>query len=380
MPNNDEMQKIISEVESETVAEPETTSEAQTEETTEQPTQKEAVEAAVEQQLEESADTSEDASLETAESPGEIATAQESYAEADQALENSDLTDEQKEEARHEIAQKIYKAKIDGEEQEFDVSNPEDVEELLKGYQLAVGAGKRFEEAAALRKQAQQDTKMAQELLKLLKESPESVLMHPDIGYTEEQLQEFAEKVIAKKIEEEQLTPEQKKIKELEVQLEKERKEREQATKQEQELAIKEAQEYYENTFTEEINKVLPKYGLPKSPKTVSQMAQYLITAKEAGADLDFDRAARMVKRDLDLWNKEVYGSLDGEDLVKALNPQVLDKVRKTLLQKAKQQPKTTPAKTVDTASSAQTKARPESPKVPIKDFMDELKKEYGLD
>jgi len=380
------MNKIMAEVEAEASAETtEASIETKSEETPQaEATQAEATQAEeVEASAAEATDASEkeEASLETAATPGEVATAQESYAEADEALENSDLSDEQKKEARDQLAQRIYKAKIDGEEQEFDVSNPEDVEELLKGYQLAVGAGKRFEEAAALRKQAQQDTKMASELLKLLKENPESVLTHPDIGYTEEQLQEFAEKIIAKKIEEEQLTPEQKKIKDLETQLERERQEREQATKQEQDMAIKEAQEYYENTFTEEIGKVLPKYGLPQSPKTVSQMAQYLITAREAGADLDFDRAARMVKRDLDLWNKEVYGSLDGEQLVKTLNPQVLEKVRETLLKKAKSQPKTTPAKTVETPESSTGAPKREEPqKVPVKDFMDELKKQYGLE
>ena len=85
--------------------------------------------------------------------------------------------------------------------------------ELVRLAQLGIGANEKFEQAAKTRKQAE-------EVLEIIQKNPAEALTK--LGFD---VRKLAEEYLAEKIQEEMLTPEQKKVKEMEQQLKKDKKE-----------------------------------------------------------------------------------------------------------------------------------------------------------
>jgi hypothetical protein len=90
---------------------------------------------------------------------------------------------------------KMYKIIVDGQEEEVSEA------ELVKMAQMGKSGQKRMQEAAQIRKEAAQ-------LVKMLRDDPESVLADPAILGSNEKVLELAQKILARKIEDEQKSPE----------------------------------------------------------------------------------------------------------------------------------------------------------------------------
>lgn len=226
---------------------------------------------------------------------------------------------------------KKYKVKVDGEELEVDET------ELLRGYQTRRAADKRFQEAALTRRQAEQ-------ILGALKENPIHVLAHLGLN-----VDELAENYLYEKIQQEQLSPEERRLQEYEAQL-KRYQEQEQRQKQEQQQAyqaqlVSEARSYYAN----KVQQALTQAGLPDSDHNIQRVAYYLQQALNHEVDISPEEIANLLKQEaeqelnqyLTRLSPEQLAHILPEELRKALRQDDVNKV-KTLKRPNKNQPNPT--------------------------------------
>ena len=217
-------------------------------------------------------------------------------------------------------APKKYKVKIDG--QDLEVAE----DELLQGYQTNKAAQQRFNEAARMRKQAE-------EFVRIAKTDPKRLLSHPDIGVD---MLAFARDILAEQMEEEMLSPQEKELRNREKRLEEfERQQR----NQEEALRASEVEKYtkqYEEEYSNGIVEALQISGLPKSPKTVAAIAKKMKEAMEAGFDVKPVDVVRFVKRDYIEEIKSLFGSADADTILSMIGDDISTKVVKGHLNKAK--------------------------------------------
>lgn len=215
---------------------------------------------------------------------------------------------------------KKYKVKIDGQDLEVDES------ELLSGYQSTKAAQQRFNEAARMRKQAE-------EFVKILKTDPKRALTHPGIGVD---LVSFARDVLAEQLEEEMLSPQEKELRNTKKKL---AEFEENQRRQEEALRQSEIEKYtkvYEEEYTTGIIDALAESGLPKTESTVSSIAKYMMMALENGLDVKPKDVVQFVKRDYIAQIKSIFGPADADTLLSLLGDDISNKVVKGHINKVK--------------------------------------------
>ncbi len=242
---------------------------------------------------------------------------------------------------------KIWKLKVDGEEFDFDATDEEAVKrEIMK----ARGAAKRFESAAQMRKEAEQIVSMLKDPASL-----REILQDPRIGVD---LKKFAEDYVWEQIQESQLTPEQKAQRDKDRRLAeyeaREAKAREEGVTRQQQ----EAQTRYEVGYEKKIMTALEAGGIPKSPKAIARMADYLYQAVEHGYDLSPEDLVQQVRQDYIADFTSVLGDADGDQLLALLGEANAEKLRKADLKRLKN-PQGNP---FPTRSAAKTAASGKAP------------------
>lgn len=239
-----------------------------------------------------------------------------------------EVTDKPKEESKPETpveepTQKIRrKVKIDDEELEIDE------DELISGYQKAKASTKRFQEAARLKKEAE-------ELASKLQENPFEALkgkMDP------KQLRDLTEKWLISQLEDEQLSPEEKELRDLRKQKEEWERQQEEVKKkaEEEQLSVKTQQQI--ERYNKEFVAAMEKHSIPKSYAAIKRMAYLVKEAAEQGYDMDTETAAEIVNEELTGEFTQLIKTLDGEQLVKFLGKEVTDKIRKYDVSRLKNQ------------------------------------------
>lgn len=255
------------------------------------------------------------------------------------------------------VEKKKYKVKVDGAESEVDE------DELLRGYQTRKASAKHLEEAAAIRKQAEN-------FLELLKTNPRKVLSHPTLGHD---LRKFAEEILGEALEDELMEPSARELKQLKQQL-KEREEKEAAQKAYAEEQIRnELKVKYTEHYQNEILKTLEAADLPKTPETVKRMAYYMHQGLSRSMDLKPSDVVDLVKEDYMVAIKSLFGSVDGEKLMELLGEDVTSKIRKVDVSRVKNNPLNqvrTPEKQAPSKDRGKVK-----PKRDLDTFMRSLKK-----
>ncbi len=215
---------------------------------------------------------------------------------------------------------KKYKIKVDGSEEELDE------ETIVKLAQLGRASNKRFQEAAQTKKQAE-------DFINLLKRDPRKVLTDPAIGLD---LKKFAEDYLIEQMEQEKLTPEQIKIKELEAfkaQVEAEKIENEKKREQEE---FKRLQDHYSNEYEQKIQTALSSSGLPRTAYTVKRMAEYMSMALSNNIDLEPKNVVDLVRADYQKDIMALIGQTDGDSLLQILGEPTANKIRKADLARLK--------------------------------------------
>ncbi len=215
-----------------------------------------------------------------------------------------------------------HKLKVDNEEVEVDD------DELKRGYAHNKAASKRMEEAAAYRKQAEQAFAMLKDPAQLRK-----LLEDPRIGVD---FRKVAEDYLWEKIQDDQLTPEQKKQREVEVELSKYR-ESEKAAKADAETREAEAlQNKYAEEYETKIMTALEQGGLPKTRAAVRRMAQYLQLAVQHNLEVTPQDLVARVKQELMEEHKSMYSTGDASALVSILGEDLVKKLREADLKRLK--------------------------------------------
>lgn len=217
---------------------------------------------------------------------------------------------------------RTYKVKIDGNEVDVDE------DELLKGYQSTKSAQQRFNEAAMMRKQAE-------EFIKLAKADPKKLLTHPDIGLD---LQAFANAILQEQLEEQLLSPEEKELRDTKRKLAEFEAAQRQAEEARQQEELDKYTQMYEQQYTEKIIGALETSGLPKTEYTVKKIAEKMLIAAEHGFDVEPADVIEFVKNDYMNDIKALFGSANEDILLSMLGDDVAKKVVRGHLKKV--QPK----------------------------------------
>jgi hypothetical protein len=222
--------------------------------------------------------------------------------------------------------QKEQSLKPPGDDQEYEVvingkTHKMNLRELKNHASMAYAAQSRFEEAARLRKEMEQFKSTAQ------KDIIQALYAQ---GFTDDQIRDHMEKWYTQKfIEPETLSPEERKIKEYEAELERyrtEQREKEDAEKKKyQDEIVQQQREYLEN----QIIQALENSGLPKTRYIASRMAFYMKQNLEKGWEAPMDLIVEQVKNERKLLQNAEVSELDGEALVKYLGEDIIHKIRR---------------------------------------------------
>jgi len=231
------------------------------------------------------------------------------------------------------------KVKVDDEELEVDE------DELLRGYQKARASTKRFQEAAKLRKEAE-------DLVSKLKENPFEALK----GQIDpKQLREMTEQWLIEKLKEEQLSPEERELNELRREREKWKQEevKKEAAQRQQELEVQTQREI--ERYNSEFVSALEKHSLPKSYATIKRMAYLMKEAAENNYEMDAESAAEIVQEELSGDFSQLIRALSPEALIGFLGKDVADKIRRYDVSKLKN--KTSSSSSSESSASSSKKS-----------------------
>lgn len=230
-----------------------------------------------------------------------------------------------------------YKAKINGREQEIDAA-PVDAlatalgvspEDLLRGPASMLKAGQeRLRKAAEIERESKA-------VLERLKADPRAALREVLGG--DEAVARLAVEVVQGLMEQEKLTPEQRRIRELEAA----EAERQAKAKEEQEKAAKTETEAEQARYSEKLNGeikgLLEKGRLPQDPYVVKRLASLMFDHLEAGGDAEGLAAEDFLPLLNDTLKREheaYLGKLTGEQIAEQF-PEMAAKVRKHFVAQA---------------------------------------------
>ncbi len=231
---------------------------------------------------------------------------------------------------------KKYNLVVDGKNEDFELDLGND-EEVKKYLQKAKASDKRFQEASEVRK-------AAMEFLDQLKKNPRKVMRDANLGIDERKL---AEEIMNEALQDMEKTPEQREREKLQKELEDIKSQRKTEKEDFQKREFERLQAEHERTLEIDISAALDVGGLPKTPRTVKAMAEMMMIALENGIDLSAKEIVPIVKNMTMSEFKEVVNSLGDDQLEDFLGKEVIGRLRKRNVAKAKA--------VVETASSVKS-------------------------
>jgi hypothetical protein len=198
-------------------------------------------------------------------------------------------------------------------------------EELLARATEADAAQERFREAAQLRKQAEA-------LIGRLRDPHQVIdaLMDPSLGLNKNQIRERFEEWYSKEfIETENLTEEQKKLRDAESRLKKyeteEKQRADQKIKDQQESLTAQARDQIQNQIVE----ALETSGLPKTNFTIRRLAYWMNRNNANGFEAPTEVLVNQVRNEINTSIRDLVEASDGDVLVRLLGDDVIQKLRK---------------------------------------------------
>lgn len=261
---------------------------------------------------------------------------------------------------------KNLRIKVDGrefdEELPFEIPDDEEAVEWMKrNLQMSRMGQKRSQELSTLEKEVRS-------FIDELKKNPRKVLSDPTIGIDVKRL---AAEVIEEEIENAQKSPEQLERERLERELkdlkEQREREKEELNQREFERIQQESFERYDML----IGQALEKSDLPKSPYVVKKMADYMLLGLQNGIDVSPADVVPIIREELQDELKDMFAVMPDEVVEAIIGKDVLTRVRKKNIAKAKQAkaPPTAQNLAADTGKSSKADAQKPVQKQSIKDF-----------
>lgn len=219
-----------------------------------------------------------------------------------------------------------HKLKVNGVEREVDQN------ELLRLASLGLGANEKFEQAAKLRREHE-------EMMKQIEADPIKYLQSKDPEFRKK-----AEDFLYQQILDDEMSPEAKKARELEEQLKKYQEKEEQDKKSREEEENQKQIEKYSAEYEKQLISALESSQLPKDPDIVRDVVRVMQDALEADVELSFEEAASFVKQKTISSVMAVLSKVD--NLHEFLGDEILNKIRKSDLEKIKGAGKSAPTDT----------------------------------
>ena len=257
---------------------------------------------------------------------------------------------------------KSLKIKVDGQEFEerlpFEIDDTKEAREYMaKQLQMSKVAQKRMGEKAQLEGEVRQ-------FLDLLKKDPKKLLSDPTYGVD---LKKLAAQMIEEEIANAAKSPEQlekeRYQKELAELKEQRAKEKEEYEKREFERVQQLEYERYDSLMTQ----ALEKSDLPKSPYVVKKMADYMLMGLQEGMDISPEDVLPLVRDEILEDIRQMAQSMPLETIEKLFGGDVLSKIRKKNVAKAKASPQTAKGKLPDVGATPAEKKKDEPKKMTIK-------------
>jgi len=270
----------------------------------------------------ESVDSAMDVSTETeglGETEGEV------IENTDEGMEESEAEETEASDQEEPAADQIYKTIIDG--QEYEVT----LDELLGGYQRARSSNQRFQEASALSKRATEDRD-------LLKSDPVQALLGLglELSDVKELIYSNASKLLDEEEQENSLTPDQKRLREVEAEnkLLKEAQEQRDKSKKDDEEA--EVQASLIQEIEDEFISTLEAESINVTPQAIQRMATLMHNAAADNYDMSVKEAAAYYKEEqAEILNNQL-GGLSAEQLESLLGKDAVNQLRKHSISKIK--------------------------------------------
>lgn len=252
---------------------------------------------------------------------------------------------------------KKLKLKVDGQEieQEFDMNDEEAIREEL---QMARVARKRMQEYSELQKEVGT-------FIDALKKNPRKALSNPNIGVD---VKELAARIIEEEIAESRKSPEQIERERLQIELQamKEERDREKAEDQARQMDRLKEQEF--ERIDMQIDQALQTTDLPKEPYVVKKIAEYMLLGFAEGKDVTPADVLPLVREEI-LSDIRHLAEVLPEDALQEIFGDVIKKVRKANVAKAKQKVAVGSVRSADVAKKAQEAAPSTAKKKTFKEF-----------
>lgn len=234
---------------------------------------------------------------------------------------------------------RTYKLKVNGNEQAVPADAIDNAakalglkpEELLRGSQLTRAAYERMEAAA---KEAQR----IEALKAKAKENPWAVASEL-AGLKDEEIDQLAEKRLLERLQREAMSPEQRRIAELEAERQRLQAERDEQVKTQQQQAMEQQTKAAVQHFNQTIPKAMESAGLPKTTESLRLVADHLKRQLSIGLQPDVAYAAQEVRQFLDQRNAAVYRAYSPQQLEQLLGKEAIDNLMRYRIEQAKGAP-----------------------------------------
>jgi hypothetical protein len=197
---------------------------------------------------------------------------------------------------------------------------------LLASEQKTRDADKKYQLIAKIQKDNELSSRQMAGLIQALKEDPMGVLANPALGHD---VKSLAEKIVWDNIQEQRMSPEQKRMRELETENNRFKKGHEAAEKQRQEAlqaeATKARRDWFEKSFVE----TLQRHGMPADPQVFGQMAYNVKLFKREGRPLDLDAIALKTRQDFMRWTNSWQMNTPDDKISENIPEDFIKKIRK---------------------------------------------------
>lgn len=212
---------------------------------------------------------------------------------------------------------------------EFKLKKSEAAERLKRQRELERGSYKKFEEAAQLRKEADA-------IFGSLKTQTKEALLKA--GISKQDLVKLAEEVLTEEMTELQMSPAEKRTRQLEMENEMLRQQREHEERQKKEQTEAYEVRQWESKFDQAFQDVITRKGLDADADTIFKLASKVEAYWGNGHDISLDEIADEIAEEEEAkWGRRL-SSWDDAMLAKRLGDKGKDRVRKLLLEDLKQQ------------------------------------------
>jgi hypothetical protein len=252
---------------------------------------------------------------------------------------------------------KKLKLKVDGQEieQEFDMNDEEAIREEL---QMARVARKRMQEYSELQKEV---VKFVEDL----KKNPRKALSNPTIGVD---VKELAARIIEEEIAESRKSPEQLEREKLQEELTRMKEERDREKNEDNARQMERLREQEFERIDIQIDQALSTTDLPKEPYVVKKIAEYMLLGFQEGKDVSPADVLPLVRDEI-LSDIRHLAEVLPEDTLQEIFGDVIKKVRKANVAKAKQKVAVGSNRPADVAKKAAEATQSTAKKKTFKEF-----------